>query len=306
LNCQALRAEEFFPVRDENPLTRGFYLPLPSDARRDDLRTLTATLTLSNTVNVEQRGPEELLVDGESDTLRLSFDAALRGGWRYRLTVPVVRDSGGFLDGLIESWHQFFGLPRGDRVYYPKNQLDYFYLRSGGRNISVLLDHPQTSVGDLSADAGWYAADDAARTVSFWAGVKAPTGSAARLTGDGAWDAAAWAHWAQRFARWQLAAEAGVLQPFGDEIFAGEAHRSAAFARFAATRSLDEAWSLRAQLDGQSRRVDGDLRFLGQSLQLTLGATRRLRGRWRLEMGFSEDAAVNTAPDVGFFIAVHD
>ena len=27
------RADEFFQVRDENPLIRGFYLPLPSDGR---------------------------------------------------------------------------------------------------------------------------------------------------------------------------------------------------------------------------------------------------------------------------------
>ena len=27
----ALRAEEFFPIRDQNPLLRGFYLPLPVD-----------------------------------------------------------------------------------------------------------------------------------------------------------------------------------------------------------------------------------------------------------------------------------
>jgi hypothetical protein len=302
----APHAEEFFPVRDENPLTRGFYVPLPSDSRRDDPATLTAAFSISNTVNAEVRGPESLLVDGESDTLRLSFDGAAVDGWRYRFTLPVIRDSGGFLDGLIESWHRFFGLPRGERVYYPKYQLDYYYARSGGSDVAVLVDHPQTAIGDLSAEAGWFAADDAARTLSLWAGLTAPTGSAARLTGDGSWDAAAWAHWAERFTRWQLAVEAGVMQPFGDQIFAGEAHHTAEFARVAATRSVTAAWSLRAQLDGQSRRVDGDLRFVGPSLQLTLGAVRRLHGRWRLEMGFAEDAAVNTAPDVGFFIAVHD
>jgi hypothetical protein len=306
LDCTVLHAEEFFPVRDENPLTRAYYLPLPSDSRRDDAAMLTAAFSISNTVNAQARGPESLLVDGESDTVRLCVDAAPADGWRYRFTLPIIRDSGGFLDGPIESWHQFFGLPRGERIYYPRNQLVYFYSRRGDPNVFVFLDHPQTGIGDLSAEAGWFAADDAARTLSLWAGVQAPTGSVARLTGDGSWDAAAWSHWAWRFARWQLAVEAGVIQPFGDEIFGGEAHHTSGFARMAATRSVSPAWSLRAQLDGQSRRVDGDLRFLGPSLQLTLGAARRLHGRWRVEMGFSEDAAVNTAPDIGFFIAVHD
>ena len=48
------------------------------------------------------------------------------------------------------------------------------------------------------------------------------------------------------------------------------------------------------------------MRFLGPSLQLTLGAVRRLRGRWRMQMGFTEDAAVNTAPDITFFLGIHD
>jgi hypothetical protein len=79
------------------------------------------------------------------------------------------------------------------------------------------------------------------------------------------------------------------------------------FARFAATRSVGSQWSLRAQLDGQTGHVAGsELRFLGPSLQLTVGAARTLKGRWRIDMGFAEDAAVNTAPDITFFLGIHD
>ena len=135
--------------------------------------------------------------------------------------------------------------------------------------------------------------------------MEAPTGSVSKLTGDGAWDGAVWAHGALRWPQWQLAAELGLAQPFGDEIFAGAAHRTSLFARFAATRALGQAWSLRAQLDGQTGRVeDSNLRFLGPSLQLTVGAVRRLGAHWRFEFGFAEDAAVNTAPDITFFFGI--
>jgi hypothetical protein len=70
-------ADEFFLVRDENPLIRGFYLPLPSDGRLTDGADLSATLSISNTLNVENRPQESLLVDGESHTLRLSYGDAL-------------------------------------------------------------------------------------------------------------------------------------------------------------------------------------------------------------------------------------
>src|SRR5450631_1914306 len=298
-----IRAEEFFATRNQNPLLRGFYLPLPSDGRQDAGTALSATLLVSNTLNVENRPGEDLLVDGESDTLNLTYGNGLGQNWRHRFTLPIIHDSGGILDSAVDTWHEALGFSRSNRPYYPKGHIDYSY--SGAGNINV--NHPQTSIGDVAADAGWYAVEDARHTLSVWGGIKAPTGSVADLTSDGAWDAALWAHAAVRGTEWQGAAELGIAQPFGDEIFAGMAHRSSMFARFAATRVLGPTWSLRAQLDGQSGRViDSELRFLGPSLQLTLGAARGLRGRWRIEMGLAEDVAVNTAPDITFFLGIHD
>src|ERR1700675_809477 len=96
-----LRAEEFFATRNQNPLLRGFYLPLPSDTRLDSGAILSATLQVSNTINVEHTSRESLFVDGESDVLDLTFENALTRSWRYRLSVPIVHDSGGFLDSAV-------------------------------------------------------------------------------------------------------------------------------------------------------------------------------------------------------------
>lgn len=296
-----LPADEFFPFRDENPLVRGFYLPLPSDSRLTDGQSLSATLSLTNTINVENRPQESVFIDGESDVIRLTYENTLWQSWRYRFTAPIIHDSGGFLDSVVAGWHRLFGLPQGQRPFYPKGEIVYAY--SGRGNVDITQS--QTGIGDISGDIGWYAVDDAHRTVSFWGGLAAPTGSASKLTGDGAWDGAVWAHGALRWPKWQLAAELGLAQPFGDEIFAGYAHKTSVFARFAATRALGSQWSVRAQLDGQSGRVeDSDIRLLGPSLELSIGAVRRLGGHWRLEFGFAEDAAVNTAPDITFFFGI--
>ncbi len=195
--------------------------------------------------------------------------------------MPIIQRQRRLLDSAIDHWHRWFGFNPGNRPFYPQNQLVYSY---SGRS-SIDLTQPQTSLGDISGELGWYPLDDAHRTISLWGGLEAPTGSVAKLTGDGAWDGAVWVHGAWRWPQWQLAAELGLAQPFGDEIFSGAAHRTSLFARFAATRALGSAWSLRAQLDGQTGRVeDSDLRFLGPSLQLTVGAIRRLRRRWRIEI----------------------
>jgi hypothetical protein len=301
VGSRQVRADEFFLVRDENPLIRSFYLPLPSDGRLTDGQGLSATLSITNTLNVENRPQETLLVDGESDTLRLAYEDALSQSWRFRFTVPIIRDSGGFLDSTIAHWHRWFGFNPGNRPFYPQNELVYSYSGRG----SIDLTQPQTGIGDISAELGFYPLDDARRTFSLWGGLQAPTGSVAKLTGDGAWDGAVWAHGAWRWPLWQLGAELGLAQPFGDEIFAGAAHRTSVFARFAATRALSSAWSLRAQLDGQTARVeDSTIRFLGPSLQLTVGALCRVGDHWRIEFGFAEDAAVNTAPDITFFLGI--
>ena len=296
-------SDEFFLVRDENPLTRGFYLPLPSDSRAAGGASLSATLLIANTLNVENDPHEKLLVDGESDTLDLTYENALSSSWRYRLTLPIIHDSGGFLDPVINTWHRWFGFNSGNRPFFPNNKLNYSYT---GQSV-IDLQHAGTHIGDLAGEVGWFAADDAHKTLSLWGGVEAPTGSVSALTSDGAWDGALWVHGAWRWTHWQLAAELGVTEPFGDELFAGSGHRTSGFGRAALTRSLGNAWSLRAQLDGQTGHVeDSDSRFLGPSLQLSIGMVRRLKGRWHLDFGFIEDAAVNTAPDITFFVGVRN
>lgn len=296
-------ADEFFAVRDENPLVRGYYLPMPSDARADSPSNLSATLSLMNTVNVDERGNEHYLIDGEAATLRITYEHPFTDTLHYRLTVPIIHDSGGFLDGIIDDWHRWFGFSRGYRPYYPRNQIDYSY--SG--LASIQLNHDATSLGGIASDLGYFALDNSRQTVSFWGGVQAPTGSVADLTGDGAWDGALWAHYAWRGLHWQLGSELGLVEPFGDELFAGHGHHLSGFGRFALTRDFGANWALRAQLDGQTRRIaDSQLRLTGPSLELTVGATRRLWHRFRIEMGFAEDAAVNTAPDITFFLGIRN
>jgi hypothetical protein len=297
----SLRAEEFFAVHDENPLTRGIYLPLASDSRGSDVYDFTLELAIANTLNVENHGNESLLVDGESDNLRFTFEHQLSSAWHVRFTLPLIRDSGGFLDATVDDWHRLLGVSRGNRPYFPHGLINYSY--HGVSDIS--LTHSAAGVGDVSGDVGYFLLDDAHQTLSLWGGLKAPTGSVADLTSNGAWDGASWLHYGLRYTHWQMGAEIGVVQPFGDELYAGHAHITSGFGRLSLARTLGANWAVRAQLDGQTRRVsDSELRLTGPSLQLTLGLTRHLWHRLKLEFGFAEDAAVNTAPDITFFLGV--
>src|ERR1700680_4222581 len=87
-----LRAEEFFATRNQNPLLRGFYLPLPSDARQDAAAALSGNMLVTNTHNDESNSHESVLVHGESTALDLTYENALSPRWRCRFTVPIIHD----------------------------------------------------------------------------------------------------------------------------------------------------------------------------------------------------------------------
>jgi Protein of unknown function (DUF3187) len=276
-------AGEFLAMRNENPLLRGLYLPMPVESGSADGSSVSLTWALANTINVESRGAEQLFVDGEASMLRLSVDVPLAQALRVRVNLPLIRDSGGSLDSLIDRWHGWFGLPRGQRPNFPRYQLNYSYQGLTG----VQMNRPHSGVGDAAAELGWYAVEDATRTLALWGGVEAPTGSAREFTGNG----------------WRLGAEVGMLQPFGDAQFGGLARRTSVFGRAAANFEFTPAWAVTVQLEGQSARLkQTQLRFLGPSLLFSTGLQRRFGRQWTAQLGFAEDAAVNTAPDVTFFL----
>lgn len=297
----AARAGDWLAVKNENPLLRGLYLPMPVVSRLGDPAAAAAALGIANTTNIQAHGSERLLMDGEAAVLHLSYDTRVAERWRMRLSLPLVEDSAGRLDSIIDRWHGWFSLPRGSRRFRPRNQLDYDY--QGVSRLSLTRAH--TGIGDAAVEAGWYAVEDARRELAFWGGLEAPTGSARELTGDDAWDASLWVHAGWYRARWRFGAEAGVLQAFGDELFGGKARRTAAFGRAMAGRTLGSDWLLQVQLEAQSARIhDTGLRFLGPSLLGSAGLMRRIGRRWEIQGGFAEDLAANTAPDFTLFLGV--
>ncbi len=138
-------AEELFATRNQNPLLRGFYQPLPSDSRLDSSESWSATLLVSNTLNVESRPHESLLVDGESTAINLAYENGLFRRWRLRLSLPILHDSGGVLDSVIDDWHRLFGFSRGARPFYPKRRIDYSYANSSGAESLSTMNRPASA-----------------------------------------------------------------------------------------------------------------------------------------------------------------
>jgi hypothetical protein len=65
------------------------------------------------------------------------------------------------------------------------------------------------------------------------------------------------------------------------------------------------ALGLRLQVDAHGRMVEtSKLRFLGDAVQLTLGAEYRSAGGWRWQLALSEDVLVDASPDFAILLGV--
>src|SRR5690606_33387262 len=94
----------------------------------------------------------------------------------------------GFLDGLVEEWHEALGMPQSGRDALPRDRLRFFYAR-GSRALVDLRD-ATGGVGDVRLLAAWPLVQRERLATSLRASLKLPTGDAGRLLGSGAADLA--------------------------------------------------------------------------------------------------------------------
>jgi hypothetical protein len=283
-------------VRDQNPLIRGAYLPLPVAPFDADGWSVQATLNWSNTVNAGLRANESFLVDAESLELGLVLLGRV-GEWRVRAGVPVTYRDAGVLDGFIDGWHDLFGLPEGIRPQRPKDAYAVFYERLG----TVEVDAPSgTALGDVQLEAGRVLRASERGELSAWVGVELPTGRRSRLTGNGGVDASAWLA-----GRRQLSPLVAVTGQIGAVALGGDEpvplRSTGAFGTVTLGWQVLPSFEAIAQLDAHSALADdSSLRFLQAATLLTLGGRIRAASGWSFEAGVTEDIAVDRSPDVTF------
>lgn len=294
-----------FPVTDQNPLTRGFYHPLPTAARWDSTDAGDQMLlTVANTTNMNRSGSERLLVDAESLELRFLWSEDLDSNWRVRASMPIVHYGGGVLDPLISGFHKTFGLPQGSRPRRPDDAFAIEYSRPGE---SIRMDRSYTGLGDMSIELGRQLTEQRTFALSVWGGIELPTGNAGQLTGNGALDAGVWfsGEWRPR-AGVSFAVTAGGTRQGSGELLND---RRAAWVGF---QSLVVCWNassqayLQAQFDSHDAYIQSStMPMLGSASILTLGGGYRTMSGWRMGFSVSEDIKVTASPDVVFQFTIH-
>ena len=301
-------ATEAAPVitHNQNPLILPYGLPLPLPARLALPGEGRASLDVnwSNAANLESSAERDFTLDAGTVDVRLRVERGFGERWGAMIELPWRSLSGGTLDGFIENWHDFFGLPDGPRKRMPRDRLLIDYQESGETLLHV--DDSASGIADIPLGAGYQVMKSDDRALAAWLTIDVPVGDSDDLLGSGALDAAlSLAGEVQLAERWQLFGQVDAVW-LGDGDILPQYQQSFVVAGLAgvswnAWRALD----LTVQFYANSKVFDVPVTALsGDAVVLSYGGTWRTSGGWRFDFGMNEDIDVDASPDATFYFLV--
>ncbi|MGD2173344.1 MAG: DUF3187 family protein [Gammaproteobacteria bacterium] len=294
--CGPVLAAAGFATRDLNPILQSVYLPSLVPIADGDGWRLDHSLYITNTLQLESRSGEELLIDAEN----YRYEFALRnrsGNWITQLDVPLIANNGGELDGTIENWHDFFGFPQGRRDQFERDQIDIEYRRDG--RVEYSQSAASSGLGDLSLALGYQRPGQTA----YFIGIELPTGSADDFSGNEAVDYALWmTRELSLDARTIAFGMLGISFPGDGGNLDGLLVDRIWVAQAGVEYRFYDDLAATVQFDLHSQSVeDSNLEAFGNSVQIQVGlGFLELFEAHRLDLFFSEDILVGSAPDISF------
>ena len=279
-------------------------MPMPAHVAAPGQWQAAAVFNWGNSAIAQSDRSESLVVDAETQELRLTLGRGFGDRWMLQLQLPYRYTGAGSLDGFIDNWHDMFNLPEGARRDFPQDQFRIAYARDG----IVALDRQRSAsgIGDLSMDAGYQLWTDTDSSVAAWLSVKLPTGNADEFTGSGSTDAALIIAGEHRFGEsWSAFGQVGVTY-LGNGDRLTEQQRNVVWSGLAGLSvNLWRGLEFKLQFDAHSAVFDDTaLDFLGDAGILTVGGSYRFQSGWTLEAGVSEDIVVDASPDVVFVVGI--
>ena len=308
--AEEVAADNWFPVRTHNPFLQIYGLPAFQGASVLDAGAAAWQLTLdvANHADASSNGAESITLDGESYFAILSYRRGIRDWLELGIDVPVVAHTDGFLDPLIESWHDLWGMSNANRTG-PDNELSFLYERSGME--PFVLDDGSAGIGDVRVTAAVPLRLERlspASTMALKAGLKLPTGDAEKLHGSGAADLSLAVYYSTLapfgLERLDISAHAGVLFTGDSDLFAPIQETTVPFGGAAADWRFSDRLRAVAAVYAQGEYVESALDELGTSLQLIVGGDYRFSGGLLLSFGIVEELFSDATVDFAFQLSL--
>ena len=274
---------------------------------------LIASMDMASHLVEASSGAERVLIDGETHRQGLALRHGFGDGWEYLFEISALSHRAGAFDGFIETWHDVFHLPQGDRDRAPRDRLALFYANGGrtyydiGRSVSSLGD---VSLGVGYAVPHWPFPNDG---LAIRGSVKLPTGDEASLAGSGGYSASLWAETSGALPgsagtrSWLYSASLGALAGEAPRGLPDLGNRFIAFGHLGATWRPLNHLSLTAQINANSSPYGAsDVAPLADpGVMIGLGGALRLSEHATLEIAVTEDDGLHRgAPDIGLHAAI--
>ncbi len=256
----------------------------------------------------EQSAPNEaLLFDGETARAALIYERGFGSGWQASFALPFVDHSGGFADGFINDWHDFFGLPGDERKAAPDDRQRFSYTRNGEKRLGV--DDSPSGLGDIRLGLKKRLAGLGDWGMSVAGQLKLPTGHASRLTGSGGADLSLWTTIGNnqiKASPWRVLGAAGLLYTGEGDVLADQRRQTAGFGWITLGYAFTPRLVARAQTYIHTALYNhtGIEALDGTAVQGALGFEWQVLSRSSLSFAVVEDLNTNVTPDVSFTLGV--
>ena len=239
--------------------------------------------------------------DGETTYLTVGLRHAFAGRWEWGIEAPYVIQHGGYLDSVIDNFHDALGFDDNGRNAAERDKIRYFVADGGSTYVDFRND--RRGWGDIRISGGYQLARDSERSLALRALVKVPTGDVGKLTGSEATDVSAWLDYTDRdlLARLHMSmtGAVGVIVLGDGELLPHEQQRTALYGHFGVGYPLTDAWTLKAQLDYHSDLIDAAVDQLGgAAVQGSLGARWRFTQKLWTDFALTEDLTADSTSDV--------
>jgi hypothetical protein len=296
------------PLWVENLSPLASLLALPSQRSADIREGLSVTFhsDIATHFVSQARSGELVFFDGETQRHSLGLRWGILPDWELSAVVPFTRHSGGFTDGYVNRWHDFFGMPDGGRNDVPEDQLRYQF---ASPQLESTLFESASGLGDVTLELAFMGERQRDLQIAYAVGYKASTGDSSDWTGSGSSDLYgvarfSGAHRSELPLYWH--GQLGITSVGNSSPLGPEQRDWIWFGGLSAEWHFNQRWALIGQIDSHSAILDSSLDALGEpAAMLSLGLRRQLNSKWAIDVSFAEDIVVESAPDIIFQASVH-
>jgi len=296
-------AEPGFAVRNEATLSRTATLPTLGESRVLDNGQFATRFTVdwSNEYVAQANARESLTVDAETERVTFGFRRGVAEGVELAVDLPLLFTGGGSLDGLIEGWHDAFGLPNGGRDRVRQDRYLVQYMVDG--QTRIFDDNGANGIGDIELSAGFRLRED----IAFRALAKLPTGRSSRLQGGNA-GGALWFDFDpfHGAANWFGYVSAGASYSGQSEVIGAQQKQFVALGGAAVGYRVWRPVSLLVQFNGHTAlHQDSGLNALDRpGGQLSFGGRIIIAPKLQLDLAVQEDVLVSSSPDFSIHVGL--